>query len=269
MLAPQHHQYKALSRLHRIPHRLRGGGLRSSLRTRHAAFWGSVNASFPRLVDTKDKEGEVVPGFFDSQLSDCIGRGTFNENDSSATRYTHFMESSRSQAVPALREAWQRMQQEAALGNLPDEGNPLVLPPERARGDQKQLTSLLETAQSVCLMREINRLPGTQRERRSYHNLDAWSSKWLQTFPDGPVYTYTDQEWQVQAATYFLLPQPAARPLIGQLVTLPQVASGECQAMDPYGDCLGSVLGEGDAHYSRPHDSILSNITKMGTAARS
>ena len=79
------------------------------------------------------------------------------------------------------------------------------------------------------------------------------------------MYTYTDQEWQVKAADYFLLPQPAARPLIGQLVTLPQVASGEYQAMDPYGDCLGSVLGEGDAHYSRPHNSILSNITKLGT----
>ena len=144
--------------------------------------------------------------------------------------------------------------------------HPLILPAERARGDQKQLTSLLETAQSVCLVREINRLPGNQRERRSYHNLDSWSSKWLQTFPDGPVYTYTDQEWQVKAADYFLLPQPAARPLIGQLVTLPQVASGEYQAMDPYGDCLGSVLGEGDAHYSRPHNSILSIITsKLGT----
>ena len=255
---------RALSRL-RIPLRLRGGGLRSSLRTRHAAFWGSVNASFPRLVDTEDKEGEVVPGFFSSQLSERIGRGTFNETDSSATRYTHFMESSGSHYVLALREAWQHMQQEAALGNLPDEGNPLILPAERARGDQKQLTSLLETAQSVCLVREINRLPGNQRERRSYHNLDSWSSKWLQTFPDGPVYTYTDQEWQVKAADYFLLPQPAARPLIGQLVTLPQVASGEYQAMDPYGDCLGSVLGEGDAHYSRPHNSILSNITKLGT----
>ena len=35
--------------------------------------------------------------------------------------------------------------------------------------------------------------------------------------------------------------------------------------MDPYGDCLGSVLGAGEAHYSRPHDSILSNLTKLGT----
>ena len=173
---------RALSRL-RIPLRLRGGGLRSSLRTRHAAFWGSVNASFPRLVDTENKEGEVVHGFFSSQLSERIGRGTFNETDSSATRYTHFMESSGSHYVLALREAWQHMQQEAALGNLPDEGNPLILPAERARGDQKQLTSLLETAQSVCLVREINRLPGNQRERRSYHNLGLLE---LQVAPDLP-----------------------------------------------------------------------------------
>lgn len=175
------------------------------------------------------------------------------------------METSGSQYVPALREAWQRMGEEVALGNLPDEGNPLILPVENARGDQKQLTALLETAHSACLVREINRLPDSQRERRSFHNLDSWSSKWLQSFPDGDIYTYTDGEWQVQAATYFLLPQPAVRPLVGQLVTLPQVASGELQTMDPYGDCLGSVLGEGDAHYSRPHDSILSNITKLGT----
>ena len=61
---------RALSRLH-LPVRLKGGGLRSSLCTTRAAFWGSVNASFPRLVDTKDnKEGEVVPGFFGSRLSD-------------------------------------------------------------------------------------------------------------------------------------------------------------------------------------------------------
>ena len=149
--------------------------------------------------------------------------------------------------------------------NLPDEGNNFILPPEQATGDQKQLTSLLETAHSSCLVRELNRLPDSQRERRSYHTLDAWSSKWLQTFPGGPIYTYSDPEWQVQAATYFLLPQPAAKPLIGQLVTVPQVASGVFQAMDPYGDCLGSVLGKGDAHYSRPHNAILSNLTELGT----
>ena len=241
---------RALSRLH-LPVRLKGGGLRSSLRTRHAAFWGSVNASFPRLVDALDKDDEVIPGFFPSQLSDRIGHGTFNENtDSPATRYAHFMESSGSQYVPALREAWQHMGQEVALGNLPAEGTNFILPPEQATGDQKQLTSLLETAHSSCLVRELNRLPDSQRERRSYHTLDAWSSKWLQTFPGGPIYTYSDPEWQVQAATYFLLPQPAAKPLIGQLVTLPQVASGVFQAMDPCGDCLGSVLGKGDAHYS-------------------
>ena len=192
---------RALSRLH-LPVRLKGGGLRSSLCTTRVAFWGSVNASFRRLVDNKDAEGEVVPGFFDSQLSDCIGRGTFNETDSSATRYTHFLESSGSQYVPALREAWQHMGQQAALGNLPDEGNHLILPAESARGDQKQLTSLLETSQFVCLVREIDRLPDSQRERRTYHTLDAWSSKWLQSFPDGPVYAYTDEEWQVQAAAY-------------------------------------------------------------------
>ena len=124
----------------------------------------------------------------------------------------------------------------------------------------------METSQYVCLVREIDRLPDSQRDRRTYHTLDAWSSKWLQSFPDGPVYAYTDEEWQVQAAAYYLLPQPAVQPLIGQLVTLPQAATGEYQAMDPYGDCLGSgVLGEGDAHYSRPHNSILSNITKLGT----
>ena len=143
---------RVLSRLH-LPVRLKGGGLRSSLCTTRAAFGGSVTASSPRLVDNKDDtEGEVVPGFFDSQLSDCIGRGTFNENDSSATRYTHFMESSRSHYVPALREAWQHMGQQAALSNLPDEGNHLILPAESARGDQKQLTSLLESGDvGVCL----------------------------------------------------------------------------------------------------------------------
>ena len=104
------------------------------------------------------------------------------------------MESSGSQYVPALREAWLHMRQEVSLGNLPDEGNHLILPPERARGDQKELTSLLETAHSACLVREINRLPDSQRERRSFHNLDSWSSKWLQTFPAGSIYTYTDEE---------------------------------------------------------------------------
>ena len=159
------------------------------------------------------------------------------------------------------------MGQQAALGNLPDEGNHLILPAESARGDQKQLvTSLLETSQSICLVREIDRLPDSQRELRTYHTLDAWSSKWLQSFPDGPVYAYTDEEWQVQAAAYYLLPQPLVQPLIGQLlVTLPQAATGEYQTLDPYGDCLGSVLGAGEAHYSRPHDSILSNLTKLGT----
>ena len=255
---------RALSRLH-LPTRLRGGGLRSSLRTRQAAFWGSVNASFPCLVDTLDEDGEVVPGFFTTQLSDRLGHGTFNQNTPSATRYTHFMETSGSQYVQVLRDAWQQMGQEVALGNLPDEGNHLILPAERARGDQQQLTSLLETAQSACLVRELNCLPDTQRERRAYHNLDSWSSKWLQSFPAGPVYTYTDEQWQAQAATYFLLPLPAARSLVGQLVTLPQVRTGELQALDPYGDCLGGVLGKGDAHYSRPHDEILTNLTNLGT----
>ena len=163
------------------------------------------------------------------------------------------------------------MQQEAAPGNLPDKGNPLILPPERPRGYQKQLTSLLETAQSVCLVREINRLPGAQRERRSYHNLDAWSSKstkWLQTFPDGPVYTYTNQQRQVQAATYTSCCRNLRHgPLLGSssrcLRRWPAGRrSTKQQAMEPYGDCLGIVLGEEDAHYSRPHNSILSNITK-------
>ena len=86
------------------------------------------------------------------------------------------------------------MGQQAALGNLPDEGNHLILPAESARGDQEQLTSLLETSQSVCLEREIDRLPDSQRERRTFHHtLDAWSSKKLQSFPDGPVYAYTDR----------------------------------------------------------------------------
>ena len=35
--------------------------------------------------------------------------------------------------------------------------------------------------------------------------------------------------------------------------------------MDPYGDCLGSVLGKEDAHNSRPHNAILSNLTELGT----
>ena len=55
------------------------------------------------------------------------------------------------------------MGQEVALGNLPDEGNNFILPPEQATGDQKQLTSLLETAHSSCLVRELNRLPDSQR----------------------------------------------------------------------------------------------------------
>ena len=69
----------------------------------------------------------------------------------------------------------------------------------------------------------------------------------------------------MQAAAFFLLPQPAIQSLIGQLVTLLQVATVEYQTLDPYGDCLGSVLGAGEAHYSKPHDSILSNLTKLGT----
>ena len=147
---------------------------------------------------------------FPSQLSDRIGHGTFHENtDSPATRYAHFMESSGSQYVPALREAWQHMGQEVALGNLPDEGNNFILPPEHATGDQKQLTSLLETAHSSCLVRELNRLPDSQRERRSYHTLDAWSSKWLQTFPGGPIHLHLLKSG-VAGACGHVLPAPTA-----------------------------------------------------------
>ena len=48
-------------------------------------------------------------------------------------------------------------------------GNHLTLsPPERACGDKKQRTSMLETAQSSSLVRELDILADSQRERRSY-----------------------------------------------------------------------------------------------------
>ena len=123
----------------------------------------------------------------------------------------------------------------------------LVLPAESARGDQKQLTSLLETSQSVCLrvVREIDRLPDSQRERRTYHTLDAWSSSKLQSFPPGwarltptrsgrcrqPPTTSTSTCCRrgVLVVSY----STSTRPCLGPLWRLPWQR-------------LGSVLGPGD-----------------------
>ena len=179
------------------------------------------------------------------------------------------MGSSRSQFVPALRKAWRHMQQEAALAEtLPDEGNPLI---------SRLLSALAATrSSSPPCWRRRNPFAwcGRSIARRAPSVSAAPTTTWTRGAPSGsrPSQAGPCTPTLTKSSGRSRRPlTPCCRSLrfshsLGSSSRSLRWPAGSTRPWTTPTHGLGSVVGEGDAHYSRPHNSsILSNITKLGT----
>ena len=227
--------YDALARARTrlfLPSRVKGVGLRRATAIIDAAFVGAVNDSVPRFLAVATSAGRSKPGFFDTQLTTVLGRGSFNPSPH-AHRYQSLLEKDPVYATE-LTGAWERMQAHTE-GYTHGDNNPLQAPAARATGDQQHLTSLLENADAHRLDAAIAAL-GDTREALMYRSIDRYSAAWCSAIPSTAGKRLTGRELREVAASYLGLPSPALLHSAGQAVT--RRPGGPPAELDIHGDTL-------------------------------
>jgi len=233
----------ALQRL-RLPARMYGGGMRSLVDVTPAAFIGGMCRSLPFLLDKRDEDWNVQPGFL-PQLAEVLGRDAFGD-PASSTWFAGLLRS----ALPlstALRQAWEIVQAGADAAD-----GVLAVPASRAGAGlskvQKELTHHRETVRFTRLDAVIRALPEEDMRRSAWMNLDKNSTVWVTAWPTRDAYL-ANPEFAEVATFYFGLASPACINLVGERI------GRSSQVLDSFGNRLTSVTLPGDG-WRKQHDAI-------------
>ena len=90
---------------------MKGGGIKRATDKRYPAFLGAMLDVLPRMIDRKEKNGEVTVGVYSNQMNHIIGEGAY---DTEGHRNTKFLEATGVGPFPReMQQAWTKMRQEA------------------------------------------------------------------------------------------------------------------------------------------------------------
>ena len=246
----------------RLPARMYGGSIRSAADVAPAAFLGTVAKVMPRMLDRRDEDFNVQPGFL-QMLSGILGAASFDVLASS-TRF-ETLTSSGTRLGNTVASLWQALQ--AEVGEVTD--GPLATPVAGMGSGcggklQRALTRQREKLRFDTLDANIRALPPDDMRRLTWLNLDKNSTVWVAAWPGGESYL-SNPEFDEVTAMYFGLPSPACAPLAGQRIGNTRIT------LDRYGSRLAAAQLPGDG-WRLQHDAIKWRITQdakeMGVAVR-
>ena len=252
----------------RLPSRHRGGALRSHVKTVHAAFACTLAKIAPRLVRSKDEEGNVRVGFLEQIAGEVFGRGHFDADETfewgGEGRFAEFLEPADDDGAPTLktrlatefRDSWGLLRGEmgnptiGALG-APAESAGLLFEEDRGATASvpkplRQVTVEREKAEFEKLDAAILRLPSDDMRRLAWLNVDKTSAVWLNALPNSTD-RLNNNEFAEVSARYYGMPSPACAPFVGQKI--------KGRTLDAYGFAVASESLQGDG-WRRQHDAI-------------
>jgi hypothetical protein len=94
-----------------LPKRMYGLGIRRQETVNEAAWIGGMLLTLPRMIDSKDSEGNITPGFM-SSLEPLLGAGSF-DHGKEETRFEHLV-SSESLLGRRFEQTWSKLQSEVS-----------------------------------------------------------------------------------------------------------------------------------------------------------
>ena len=238
----------------RLPVRLGGLGIRSTLETRHAAFIGGVEQALPHFTN---REGVC------DQLRPIIG----DFSGSSDTRWERLINSG-CRTGSEFAECWNIIKEEVSQCYRYLQRGMELSPlnkPAHAAGDgrddgttRKIIVQHREEVREAVLRESLSR----RRERQSrqvmaWTNRDKLSTAWLQSLP-GPD-GFSNPEMSEALALMLCMPSPACQDRVGQKV-------GKA-VVDIYGDNVMTQVLPGDSWRTK-HDRIKMKINSLCSWAR-
>ena len=252
----------------RLPTKHFGGGIRSRVWLRHAAFVASTCGVLARLLDTAD--GAI--GFY-PEAAAWLGDGAFDRSNPRPYETLHAAGGSLSDALKA---SWETMQLEAGVqpgdedvsgrGHLLQActGTPLGHCGD-ARGYQKRLTMQLQAAELDSLTAAFDILDVKDRRRVAWRSMTKDSTRWATSFPN-TAGALCNRTFTFTVAAYFGVKQPALAPYVGRRMTT--TAGG---IIDEFGDVLAGRSHPGGGWY-RGHNAnvhvLLDWMHDAGLSAR-
>ena len=246
----------------RLPARLYGCGLRSSVATAPAAFVGTICRCAPMMID-RSIGGVVEQGFLTSPLADLLGVGSFDEGWESL-RFDTLLRGSSSLGAEFAR-CWQCLVAAATRlpGQLLDDGA-LAVPVSAAgtehskplKHPQRAFTEQIELACYDRLDIAFKNLPVGDAARTVWLNLDRFSTQWVTALPSSHLGLMLGNDvFSEIFATYLALPSPTCAPMVGQPIGRFR------ETLDAYGLKLTTLPLPGDGWRLR-HDTVKHLINK-------
>jgi len=173
----------------RGPKRFYGSGIRVQEDVCGAAYVGGLLMTLPRMIDSKDKDGVVSPGFM-TQLEPWLGAGSFDAGNES-TRFNHLLLQEECPWGGVLEGLWDGFRGECSSGGvLPEEGI-FSVPCESAgyfddavvEKVQREITRAREEVRFSQLGEDFKELSWEDERRIAFKDVKPESTKFVSSLP--------------------------------------------------------------------------------------
>ena len=248
-----------------------GAGLRLLDSREH--FLNCMHNVLPQLINSKDRSGETTQGFFDKELKDLLGEGSFDEENAQA-RYRHFLNHGGRCAREFtdqyelgreihtdLHSKMDRPLPPESIYNTPIEGFGAAHPKL-----QLKITDERQQLRALVLHKRMEALPQHDPRGKAYHATrgNPFANTLFGSLPN-PAVPMNSPEWTTAAAIHMGVPINALNHRLGE----PIRNHANCRQLhvDRYGYNLSAATGVTGGHIQRNHGEAIAVVSQALAAA--